>query len=210
MKTVWILLSILLLATSVLADEPWSYADQSGWQIIWLKPADELRRVQKFEDAACRNDICSKAILNSKAFQIMKEMRRTNYVGWYAFALDVPYNHFLMFDKRSKFIMIATNRADTILVDSQKIVFARGWGGKGFNSFRNQCSPIDNTEKIIQIRCSDDPGFRDFEWVRLKEDKDKSFAPYYVMGYVYFDKDEMRGLKVHDFRILNVQLYERR
>ncbi len=213
----WYVVAIVIIGTLFLIISPyeecfgksheWQYTDASGWGIRSIKKAEELGRVSKYEE---KWDCCSfvmQQITNAGGFKLFYQMRWDSYVGWYAFALDVPEDCFLVFDNNSKFTMTAVVQGDTIRVDSERIVFTKGWGFKGLSVYKNQNAIVDNTNGSIQVKWMNRKDRNAYEWLRLESECEQGIDEYYIAGYIYF-KETLKTDELN-WSVSGINLYRR-
>lgn len=201
------LLIAVLLTVALTAEGqawPWSkkkkitplYEFPSGWKVMKIVPADETKRVSGFEAMFSRCSACMELAYKDGNFVLYREMREVNYDNWWAIVVYIPPDHFLNIPKSAKIIMEAISKQDsTIYVDSQRIVFCKGWVIGGLKK-AIQHTMFDNSKANIQIKPFQDIGREDFEFTNFGiEDGTK-----YTVGYIYFDKHQ-KIKKVANFLI---------
>ena len=178
-----------------------SYEFPSGWKIVKMLPASETGRVDKFETKFGACEPCREIAYKYGNFKMFEQMRRVSYENWWAMVVYIPTGSFLNVPKNSKIVMEVINNQDsTVYIESERIAFCLGW----IQDYKGglQHTVLDNCERSLQVKSSQDPGRNDFEWTNLGD----SEGPKYVVGYVYFGKQE--GLiSVVEFSVKGIDSY---
>jgi len=213
-KKLVLIVPITVLLTVVLTAEcrawPWSrkkeigplYEFPSGWKVMKIVPADETKRVNGFESMFSKCSACMELAYEYGNFVLYREMRKVNYDNWWTIVVYIPPDYFLNIPQNAKITMEAISKRDsTIYIDSERIVFCKGWGG-GELKKAIQHTMFDNSKGTIQIKPFQDIGLEDFEFTNLGiEDGSK-----YIVGYVYFGKHQ-KIKKVLNFLIEGIDAY---
>jgi hypothetical protein len=180
LAVILVLLTLLLWSFAVLKGE--ESATQS-WRAVRWWPVEDLKRVENWETALQRCPVCVEEAETEGEFRLIRRMKREGYYLFYAFALEIPSDSGLVFDRYSSIIMTVEAEGDStrpVYLESDQIVFCIGW------SPFYQVEERVNTESPVYVKpipLHNEPSSEDYEWVRIRGEQ---FPTYYVLGYARF------------------------
>jgi hypothetical protein len=143
----------------------------------------ETKRVGKFESVVGCCPFRKKIIEDSGNYLLFLEMSKS-FENWFAFVADIPEGHFLYIPEQAKISMQVISKGDTVIIDSKRICFAKGWQG-GISIGASQHTIYDNSEASICIMPYKNVGSQDFEFTNFG----KKYGKKYTVGYIDFGQN---------------------
>ena len=189
---------VFLLTLLLLAPQQPTYVHPSGWAIATVKPAADLTRWNKFENAMNTCPVCMEQAVGQ--FKTFRRFWVNGVHHWWAFALDIPHGMGLLVEQGAVLEMTVAHKGDTTLVASTELVFPIGWAPRPQHAQR---STLTGPVYVHPAPSGSGAGGNDYEWVRFRSDLPK----YYVLAYARYTKVP-KGTKVQ-WRLLGVTSYER-
>ncbi len=174
----------------------------SGWKIVGMLPALDTDRVDGFKRLVSRCPPCIEEGYKAGNFVLFRELFWVDFENWWTVIVDISHDHFLNIPLETKVVMRGIDaQGDTIEVESERIVFCKGWSFSWDGKRMTQHTVLDNSLKTIQVKPYRDIGRDDFEHGEVNGEK-------YIIGYIFFGKDvELDENEVVDFLFPGINAY---